>query len=301
MVQLSPIFSRTPARPPVPQASPALPGGSTRLAGTSPALSSLFKRAKPALPFVGPGLTAGFAGYRLQQGEAPQIVATDVALDEGASVLGAGIGAVLGGPFGAAAGGIAAPILANALLRDEEGKFLRPVDLSGFSAAEIQEMVGSPRVGGLTVPAPYEAPAPAPLPLDIDWSQAVTTARRETGGATPERGVVTRPADRRPVEESRPAVTRQVDPSTTPASDRPSPQVVQQVVQEDLLKQAAEKARTADLIQRMKEVGATGGMGEDAMRTWVSSHQDLAERLIEDRLGKEARLAKEFSGFSAYA
>jgi len=285
--QLSPIFSRKPASLPIPTSTP-------RLAGSTPALSKLFQRAKPGLPFVGPLVSGGVAGYRLQQGEKPVVVATDAIVDEGAAALGAGIGLALGGPLGAAAGGILAPIVANMTMRDEQGRLLRPVDLSGFSASELREIAGAPRTTGLTIPAPYEAPPVSPISFDFSFDQAATTAERETGRDVPERGVVRRPADTRPSPEAHPPVSQRVPPS-------PTPRASVQAVTEDLLAKAADQERTAELSRRMIELGLTGGMTADNMRQWVSSNSELAERLIADRMGRKERLAKEFAGFSEYS
>lgn len=92
---------------------------------------------------------------------------------------------------------------------------------------------------------------------------------------------------RRPVEETHAPLSRVMPASPTPGADVES--------------LAAKQERTAELMRQMIELGVTGGMTADNMRQWVSSNPQLADRLIQDRLGRKDRLAKEFAGFSGYA
>lgn len=85
------------------------------------------------------------------------------------------------------------------------------------------------------------------------------------------------PAVQRPVEETRPPVSRQV-----PTSPAPDP------------------ARTEELVRQMVDLGITAGMTDENMRTWASRHQGLAERLVQDRMSREARLAKQFADYPGY-
>ena len=123
-----------------------------------------------------------------------------------------------------------------------------------------------------------------------------TVVEAETGSIQPARSAVP-PAATRPREESRPPVTRPVSPEVTQA---PSQQT-RQALENEMLARAADQERTAGLMRRMIELDVTGGMSANAMRDWVSSNPDLAQRLITDRLGRKERLAKEFAGFSEYA
>lgn len=86
------------------------------------------------------------------------------------------------------------------------------------------------------------------------------------------------PAVQRPVEETRPPVSRQV-----PTSPAPDP------------------ARTEELVRQMVDLGITAGMTDENMRTWASRHQGLAERLVQDRMSREARLAKQFADYPGYS
>lgn len=123
-----------------------------------------------------------------------------------------------------------------------------------------------------------------------------TPAQAELADTQPQRNV-TPPASTRPVEERRAPVTGRVPQSTSPASSEQA----RVAVENQLLKQAADQERTAELMRRMIELDVTGGMTADNMRSWVSQNPVLAERLIADRMGRKERLAKEFEGFAEYA
>ncbi len=298
MVQLSPIFARPVLRPAA-ASRPNLPPVRPRLAGSSPQLPSLFSRVKGAAShLLGPALTAGGAAYELSKGRDPKQVALETAMYEGASTLGAGIGGVFGGPPGAIAGGILAPVVVGAL-----DIMPKPVDIKGISTSELREIAGAPRVGGLSTPAPYEAPAVPDVVSqylgNIDWSavkpKASTTPARELASTQPVRDGAVRPAVYRAPEETHAPLTRPV--SSAPISGEQT----RQAVENEMLARAADQERTAELMRRMIELDVTGGMTGNDMRTWVSQNPDLAERLIADRLGRKERLAKEFAGFAEYA
>lgn len=290
-MQLSPIFAR-------PAVSPrTLPAASKpRLAGGRSQVSNIFSRLKGAgSHLVGPALTGGFAAYEISQGKDPKQVAVETGVYEGASALGAGIGGALAGPPGAIAGGILAPVAVGALGIVPE----KLADISGFSVAELREAAGAPRVGGLTVPAPYESPAIPDVASQvlggIDFSRVNTTAAAaETSGDQPARSF-TAPAASRPVEESRPPVSQRVPVTATP----PAGEQARKAVEEEMIVRATQQ-RTEELLSKLTEIGATKGMTEDNARTWISKHKNLAERLVADQAGREQRLAQEFKDFSAY-
>ena len=84
--------------------------------------------------------------------------------------------------------------------------------------------------------------------------------------------------------------------STVPVNPNPPKEEQTRVaVENELLEQAAKTERTSELMRQMVELGVTGGMTSDNMREWVGANQGLAENLIQDRLGRKERLAKEFA------
>lgn len=290
-MQLSPIFAR-------PAASSALRPPATRLAGGAPKVSNIFSNIKRAgSHLVGPALTGGFAAYEISQGKDPKQVAIETGVYEGASALGAGIGGVLGGPPGAIAGGIIAPVAVGAL--DILPNKL--ADISGFSVEELREIAGRPRVGGLTTPAPYEAPPVPDVTSNIFGNIDFTTVKAtpvvaETGADQPIRSRPS-PAAQRPVEESHTPLSRTMPATANP----PTREETRQAVEDELIARAAQQKRTDDLTRQLIEAGATKGMTDENARKWVASNTELAEQVLADRLGREQRLAKEFEGFSAYA
>lgn len=96
----------------------------------------------------------------------------------------------------------------------------------------------------------------------------------------------TAPATRRPVEERRPPITREVPASPTP---QPQAQVQPQAMNELAQLYArqrilgAEMAKGGELQRRLYEGGAVEGMSPEALMTWVEAHPDLAYRLAEKR------------------
>jgi hypothetical protein len=294
VVQLSPIFARPAAS--LPPATAARP----RLAGSTPAVSNIFKRAKNVgSHLVGPGLTAAFAAHDLASGKPAEQVAVETAIFEGASALGAGIGGMVAGPPGAIAGGILAPLgVAVANVVPE-----KPADIRGFSTTEVLEFAGKPQFGGLSVPAPYEAPGVPNVTsglfddVQLEFPAARTTpAAAETSASQPVRDVVA-PAARRPAEETRAPISQALPATANP----PTQEETRKAVEEEMLTRAAQQQRNEGLIQQLKEVGATKGMSDENARKWVASNTRLAEQLLADRASKEQRLAKQFEGFSSYA
>ena len=99
-------------------------------------------------------------------------------------------------------------------------------------------------------------------------------------GAAQARPDATAPATRRPVEEQRPPVTREV-----PASPTPQPQSMNELAQMYARQRVlgAEMAKGGELQRRLYEGGAVEGMSPEALMTWVDANPDLAYRLAEKR------------------
>ena len=107
------------------------------------------------------------------------------------------------------------------------------------------------------------------------------SAPASTGaGAAQARPDATAPATRRPVEEQRPPVTREV-----PASPTPQPQSMNELAQTYARQRVlgAEMAKGGELQRRLYEGGAVEGMSPEALMTWVDANPDLAYRLAEKR------------------
>jgi hypothetical protein len=85
------------------------------------------------------------------------------------------------------------------------------------------------------------------------------------------------PATRRPVEEQRAPVTREVPASPTPSMN----ELAQMYAKQRIL--GAEMAKGGELQRRLYEGGAVEGMSPEALMTWVEAHPDLAYRLAEKR------------------
>ena len=104
-------------------------------------------------------------------------------------------------------------------------------------------------------------------------------ASAEVEASQPRRDV-TPPATRRPVEEQRPPVTREV-----PASPTPQPQSMNELAQMYARQRVlgAEMAKGGELQRRLYEGGAVEGMSPEALMTWVDANPDLAYRLAEKR------------------
>ena len=107
------------------------------------------------------------------------------------------------------------------------------------------------------------------------------SAPASTGaGAAQARPDATAPATRRPVEEQRPPVTREV-----PASPTPQPQSMNELAQTYARQRVlgAEMAKGGELQRRLYEGGAAEGMPVEKFMTWVEANPDLAYRLAEKR------------------
>lgn len=171
-------------------------------------------------------------------------------------------------------------------------------DMIRRTSAQAQLEAGDKaRVPRVYIPDDYGPPRPVRY-QDGNVYVGDYVVRRFDKPATPEvssdpstQGGTRSPASRRPVEERRPPVTREVPASPNP----PTPQETRVAIENELLAQAAKAEKTSELMRQMIELGVTGGMEADNMRQWVSSNQGLAENLIRDRLGREERLSKEFS------
>ena len=107
------------------------------------------------------------------------------------------------------------------------------------------------------------------------------SAPASTGaGAAQARPDATAPATRRPVEEQRPPVTREV-----PASPTPQPQSMNELAQTYARQRVlgAEMAKGGELQRRLYEGGAAENMPIEKFMTWVEANPDLAYRLAEKR------------------
>lgn len=299
-VQMSPIFNRIPGAGLAPAAAlnqiardqaaaqkavaayAASKGGGakppTRMAG-SPVPSSIFSRARGLAPsLVGPGITAGFGAARIAAGEKPSLVMAETARDAMLSALGGGVGTAVAGPPGGYVGSFAFPLIYSATVGG-----LKPVDMRQISAADAAQMGGTPSFGGLTTPA-FDIPGipdvTTPVLQGIDFSRTATNAATETGFDQPARDTGSAPASRRPVEERRPPVTREV-----PASPTPKPQSMNELAQMYAKQRilGAEMAKGGELQRRLYEGGAVEGMSPEALMTWVDANPDLAYRLAEKR------------------
>lgn len=295
--QMSPIFSRIPAGGLAPaaalnqvardqaaaaqavaryQAARARPG--VRMAGGTAAVNPIFNRLRAGIPFVGPAITTGVGAYRVAQGEPATFVAADTALDTGLSALGGGIGTVLGGPFGTAIGAAAAPIAFRAAVGN-----LKPVDMSGISAAEGAQMAGTPAFGGLTVPV-YDVPGipdvVTPALGNIDWTRARQVTERETVAEQPVRDGSVPPAVRRPEQEARPPISREVSIATSQSPQQQARQKENALAQMYATQEVKgrEMAKGGELQRRLWESGEMRGMTPETFMSWVEANPGVAYR-----------------------
>lgn len=287
-VGLSPIFQR-----PTPTAG-LLPPKSPRLAGL-----------RRVAPLIGPGITAGVAGYRLSQGERPQEVLVGTGIEEGASALGAGIGFTLGGPPGAVVGGILAPVV-TALTLSEDGKYTRPVDLSALTTDDIRYMAASNPTSAAGLTAGYKPPYrtvqelianPALDQLNQYLSQSraaqatqasnqnqTTQSAQAARTAQVSQSPATTPASVRPSQEQRPPISRQVPATSTTAPE-------ERVVENDLAQLYAQQYKLGRAMEQSGELqrllregmdsGAVSRMADADLMSWVGANPALAYRLAE--------------------
>lgn len=91
------------------------------------------------------------------------------------------------------------------------------------------------------------------------------------------------PATRRPVEEQRPPVTREVPASPTPPpAEAPSMnELARMYARQRIL--GTEMAKGGELQRRLYEGGAAEGMPVENFMSWVEANPDLAYRLAEKR------------------
>ena len=91
------------------------------------------------------------------------------------------------------------------------------------------------------------------------------------------------PATRRPAEEQRPPVTREVPASPTPPpAEAPSlNELAQMYARQRIL--GTQMAEGGELQRRLYEGGAAEGMRTEDFMSWVKAHPDLAYRLAEKR------------------
>lgn len=176
-----------------------------------------------------------------------------------------------------------------------------PVSLGAYLAASntadwLNQNVVKPMLTGVSgeqrgsFTDPRYGPTGAPL-YGVGGGNAGASVQPALGPTSPVQASTTP----RPVPSTN-QPSRAVVPSSPPA---PVVDDVQRAVESELLAKAAQQ-RTDDLVRQMTELGVTGGMTPENMRKWVGANVGLADRLIQDRLGREARLAKEFAGFSGY-
>ena len=257
------------------KAKPSVP-----IAGTRPAINPIFSRFRGAAPFIGPALTVGFGATRVAGGESPTKVAADTATEAMLSAVGAGIGSATPlGPVGGFIGSLALPTAYSLAVGDT-----KPVDMRYINPADAAQMASKPGFGGLSVPA-YDIPGipdvTTPVLRGIDFSRKAPVAETETGLDQPVRDTGS-PAARRPVEEQRPPVTREVPASPTPARQPQSMnELAQMYARQRVL--GTEMAKGGELQRRLYEGGAAEGMPVESFMTWVEANPDLAYRLAEKR------------------
>jgi len=100
------------------------------------------------------------------------------------------------------------------------------------------------------------------------------------GNAGASQQPLTAPATRRPVEERRPPVSREV-----PVSPTPEPQSMNELAQLYARQRVLGKqmAEGGELQRRLYEGGAVPGMSPESLMSWVEANPDLAYRLAEKR------------------
>jgi hypothetical protein len=98
------------------------------------------------------------------------------------------------------------------------------------------------------------------------------------------RTVTGSPAVRRPVEETRPPVSREVPVSPNPPQQR-EPETMNELGQlyAEQYRKGREMERGGELQRRLMEGGAVTGMTPEALMSWVEANPDLAYRLAEKR------------------
>jgi hypothetical protein len=98
------------------------------------------------------------------------------------------------------------------------------------------------------------------------------------------RSVAGSPAVRRPVEESRPPVSRVMPASPNPPQRR-EPETMNELAQlyAEQYRKGREMEQGGELQRRLMEGGAVPGMSPEALMTWVEANPDLAYRLAEKR------------------
>ncbi len=108
-----------------------------------------------------------------------------------------------------------------------------------------------------------------------------SVAASEVQPTQPQRDVAA-PAVRRPVEERRPPVSREVPASPTPGAQ---PQSMNELAQLYARQRAlgAAMAEGGELQRRLYEGGAAEGMPISSFMSWVEANPDLAYRLAEKR------------------
>lgn len=92
------------------------------------------------------------------------------------------------------------------------------------------------------------------------------------------------PAARRPVEELRPPMSRQVPASPNPPQQK-QPETMNELAQlyAEQYRKGREMEQGGELQRRLMEGGAVPGMTPEALMTWVQANPDLAYRLAEKR------------------
>ncbi len=112
-----------------------------------------------------------------------------------------------------------------------------------------------------------------------------TPAQREVESTQPDRGGVTAPAARRPVEERRAPVTSPVTPEVTQPSQQRERQVGNELAQlyAKQYQLGREMEQSGELQRRLWEGGAAQGMTFENLMSWAERHPDLAYRLAEKR------------------
>ena len=292
-VQMSPIFRRIPGAGLAPaaalnqvardqaaaqravaafNASQGARPAATRMAGSRPAVSNIFRQVGPgARSLAGPALSAGFGAARVAMGEDPAVVTAETAANAMFSQLGAGIGFAFGGPPGAVAGGVLAPLAYSSAVGG-----LKPVDARYISPADAAQMGGNVSFGGLTTPT-YSVPDIPDVTSNIFQNIDFTKATVEPPGPKTFGSVPPIPPETRSAEERRPPVTREVPASPTPSMN----ELAQTYARQRVL--GAEMAKGGELQRRLYEGGAAEGMRTEDFMTWVETHPDLAYRLAEKR------------------
>jgi hypothetical protein len=195
-------------------------------------------------------------GLRLAQGEDPR----DAVIDVGA---------------GMAASAAASKVLPKHWAVNIPGSTAAYMAGSGTANWLNQNLVKPMFAGGeqtapARIPAATYGPTGAPIG-GVGGGNAGASAQPPLGPA---------PATRRPAEEQRPPVSREV-----PASPTSQPQSMNELAQMYARQRVlgAEMAKGGELQRRLYEGGAVEGMSPEALMTWVDANPDLAYRLAEKR------------------